>query len=117
MKVGTPSILYRQVMSKESGADTYTFYGSYVGVKQILVLHQLAVSDLTTASKALLIGYQEGDGDIKWVKKIDQANHFSCWMNGQLILVENERPVGRVESPSDGDDLRFVAMGYVYKEE
>ena len=89
MKVNLGEIvgLYREAQKKESGTDDYTFYGAYVGAGKILLLHQLSVSDVTTGNKSLLIGYQEGDGDIKWLKKVDIANHYSNWMNGQLILI------------------------------
>lgn len=110
--------IYKQTLTKEADdGTTHTFYGAYVKVGQIVELHQLSVTNIDKHGCALLIGYQQGEDDIIWLKKRDQANIYSCWMSGHMILVENERPVGRVVNPDGNDDLRFTAMGYIYKAE
>lgn len=115
-----PIGVYREHQKKTSNEDTYTFYGAYVKAGTIVILGYLAVAQLSVIDETMRIGYQDGDEDIHWIKKqqgTDEHEEYTAEMTGKLILVENERPVGRVETPTDESELTFTASGLVYKVE
>ena len=110
--------VYKQIIDKEAD-DTvdHTFYGAYIKPKQIVELTHLSVMNIDESDKKLSIGIQQGSKGIHWIKKEEASNRHACWLNGHIILTENERPVGRVENPDGGNDLKFTAMGLIYAEE
>lgn len=96
-------------------ATTVTREGPAVLRGQLVVLDTLYAIDYTTADKTLIVGIKGVDGGEHYIRKVDIANHYSCFLNGKLILLPGEKPIGKVETPTTSDVLYFTAHGLIYE--
>ena len=111
---------YEDVQPYTSDGEDKTFRGSYVKKGQIVVLRHLSVVDVSKEERELRIGIQRGDESEHWINKRIAPSNSGVWglfLNGQITLRENERPVAQIINPDSEDECYFSAFGLVYKAE
>lgn len=94
-----------------SGSDTVTFEGTPIPRGCIGVLSFLSVIDYTTAAKGLLLGVRDAGANDKYLRMVKLTSTYECSLEGPVYLLEGERPIGIVESPTTSDVLYFAAYG------
>lgn len=94
---------------------TITKEGPEVRRGQLVEIIHLSVVDYTTADKALLVGKRDASATTHYYRKEDGTEKYACHLNGRVLLVPGEKPIGTVESPTAGDVLYFSAYGFVYE--
>jgi len=112
--------LYRDSDTHVTGTADYTWSGKYVKKGQVLELRHLSMVDKTTANKVISLGIQVGNKDPLWLKQVVGTNQntiYGAALDNLVILVENERPVAKIASPSNQDNVHMAAYGYLYKTE
>jgi len=114
--LGKPIGIYKfEEKSTDPGTTTKTFEGPEVRKDTIVILHHGSVVDYTTADKALLIGKKDGGGNVHYLTKRDASTRFEAHMNGWMVLLPTEKPIGVVESPTANDVLYCSFYGFVYE--
>lgn len=99
----------------EPGTTTKTFVGLPVLRNRIVELTHGSVADYSTASKNLILGYRDSDGDDHYVVVENGASIKSAQLRGRIYLLPGERPIALVESPTAGDVLYCCFHGIVYE--
>lgn len=96
---------------KSAGTDNLTLKGDPIPLGRIVQLDFIAIKDETTTGKTVRIGY-ERNGTQYWILEYPAStNYHGGEMTAPLYLVENERPIGMVESPTAADVVRLFARG------
>jgi len=118
MRLNLRAEVYRQFEKRDTSTDTVTFEGARVKPGTILELTHMSVVDITTLQKELRLGWQDGKGEYHWVEKwisTNQSRQYGAHMTGRLLLVADDRPVARIVTPDDGDEVQWAAFGYVHE--
>jgi len=112
MKEIFPKDVYQAEMSKTApDATNITLEGPKIAEGKVVHIRMFYAIDETTANKTLRIGYDRG-GVKHWVKrKAAGAGAYGIWQNQTMILVENEKPICMIESPTTSDVCTLVARG------
>lgn len=107
-----PNDVYRvEQEQKATSTDTVTLEGDKVEPGQVVCISFMAVSNLTTANKTVRLGYDR-NGDQHWFKRLAAgASGYGTDLTGEIYLVEGEKPIAQIESPTTGDELRFYVRG------
>jgi len=88
-----------------------TLKGEIVKAGKVIEIRTFLVVDLSTANKTLRIGF-ERSGTQYWLKrKAAGTAEYGIALEEELILVDGERPIAQVESPTSADVLRMLARG------
>jgi len=102
------------------GTDTITFTGYEVPRGKIAIMTYMDVTDYTTNAKKFILGIRDASGNDQYAQTEQgtaQNQHFGCTIEGQLILLPGERPIGIVESPTASDVCYFTVHGGLYSME
>lgn len=112
MRDQTPKDIYQAEIKKAApDATNITLEGPKIAEGKVVRLHTFYALDLTTAAKTIRIGYDRG-GTKHWVKReAAGTGKYGVWQNQTLILVENERPICMIETPTASDECRLIARG------
>jgi hypothetical protein len=94
-----------------SGSGTVTFEGTPIPRGCLGVLSFISVIDYTTADKKLILGVRDAGGNDRYLRVVDIANTYEAVLEGPIVLLEGETPIGIVESPTTSDVLYFSAYG------
>ena len=100
-----------EVEVKAPSISDLTLEGPKIPEGKVVLIRAFYVLDRSTAGKVVRLGYDRGGTKI-WVKRVDlAATEYGIETTAQLYLVENEKPIGMVESPTTGDVCVLVARG------
>jgi len=92
-------------------ASTRTLKGERIGAGKVVEIRTFLVVDISTANKTLRIGFERG-GTQYWLKRgAAGTNDYGIALQEELILVEGERPIAQVETPTSTDVLVMLARG------
>ena len=107
-----PSEVYSAEVSLTcDSADTRTLKGDIIKAGKVVEIRTFLVVDLSTANKTLRIGFERGGSEF-WLKRgAAGTNDYGIALVEELILVEGERPIAQVESPTLNDALVMLARG------
>lgn len=90
---------------------TRTLKGERIGGGKVVEIRTFLVVDITTANKTLRIGFERA-GSQYWLKRgAAGTSDYGIALQEELILVEGERPIAQVESPTLNDVLVMLARG------
>jgi len=108
----TPKEVYRAEISKTApDATNITLEGPKIPEGKVVHIRMFYAIDLTTAAKTLRIGYDRG-GTKHWVKReAAGTGKYGIWQNQNMFLVENERPICMIETPTASDECKLVVRG------
>ena len=96
---------------KAPDTDNLTIKGPKTEKGSVVQLDMFYAYDDTTPTKTIRIGFEK-NGTIYWVKQGPAAtNEHGIAQNGKMILVDGERPVAMIESPTANDVCCLVARG------
>ena len=88
-----------------------TLEGPKIPEGKVVLIRAFYVIDRSTAGKVVRLGYDRAGTKI-WLKRVDLLSHeYGMETTAQLYLVEGEKPIGMIESPTTGDICTFVARG------
>ena len=107
-----PSEIYSAEVSLTcDSASTRTLKGDPIKAGKVVEIRTFLVVDLTTANKTLRIGFERA-GSQYWLKRKGAgAAEYGIALEEELILVEGERPIAQVETPTQNDALVMLARG------
>jgi len=106
-----PGDIYSAEISQVGSAADLDIEGPAVPTGHVVRLTSMYVIDLTTVNRSLRLGYSRG-GTAHWFKRGNAgASSFGIGLDGDLILVEGEKPIGRVESAPSDDSCVLIARG------
>jgi len=92
-------------------ASTRTLKGEIIRAGKVVEIRTFLVVDISTANKTLRIGFERG-GTQYWLKRgAAGTNDYGIALQEELILVEGERPIAQVETPTSTDVLVMLARG------
>lgn len=92
-------------------SNDLTLEGPKIPEGQVVEIRTFFAVDITTAAKTIRIGYDRG-GVKHWVKRAAAGTgNYGIALDEELILVENERPVCMIESPTASDECKLIARG------
>ena len=99
------------VTQKAPNTDDLTIEGPAVRAGEIVILDCFYIYDHTTAGKKVRLGIDR-KGTICWFKQEPTATDVhGMAQNGKMILVDGEKPIGMIESPTTADVCYLVARG------
>ena len=73
------------------------------------------VANYTTANKKMIIGKRDSANNVHYIKVVKETNTHSIALDQPVILLENEKLIGIVESPTADDVLYFSYYGEQYQ--
>ena len=95
--------------------DTITFVGPKVRRGQVVELWHGSVVNYTTAGKMLLVGKRNQQGASHYYSARKNAQYYQAHLEGRVVLIEGDEPVGVVESPTASDVLYCAFRGIIYE--
>jgi hypothetical protein len=96
---------------KAPDTENLTIEGPPVAKGKIVELECFYAYDHTTAAKTIRIGFDR-NGTKYWIKQKPAAtNEHGIAQNGKLVLVDGEKPIAMIESPTAADECYLVARG------
>ena len=100
-----------QVEVKASTIADLTLEGPKIPEGRVVLIKAFYVLDRSTAGKVVRLGYDRAGTKI-WVKRVDLlGTEYGTETTAHLYLVEGEKPIGMVESPTVDDICILVARG------
>lgn len=105
---------YRKKITAPDTTDI-TAVGPKVKRGQLLELTHLSVLDYTTGNKQLAVGYRDANEVNHFVRTEKASAKRECHMTGRLFLIENDEPIGFVDSPTANNVIYFTAHGLIYE--
>jgi len=107
-----PSEIYSAELTVTCGStDSKTLKGERIGAGKVVEIRTFLVVDISTANKTLRIGFERA-GTEYWLKRgAAGTNDYGIALVEELILVEGERPIAQVETPTSADVLVMLARG------
>jgi len=107
-----PKDIYLSVQNPKALAATdLEILGDEVPEGKVVSIETFFVIDQTTANKTMKIGFRRGGTDYYVKRQAAGASIYGVTMDRPLILVEGERPIAIVESPTINDVCLMVARG------
>ncbi len=94
-----------------AGTDNLTLKGDVVPKGAVVEITFIAIKDETTSGKTVRIGYERACTQYWVVEEPAGTNYHGVTFTGTMHLVEDERPIGMVESPTASDVIKFFARG------
>jgi hypothetical protein len=94
-----------------SPASAQTFEGPPIPKGCIGVLSFISVIDYTTGNKTLILGKRDAGGNDRYLRVVAGSTTYECALEGPIILLEGEMPIGLVVTPTLNDVLYFAAFG------
>jgi len=88
-----------------------TIEGSKIPAGKVVKIDSFFAIDITTANKTIRVGYDRAGSKIWLQREAAGTGEYGVRLRRPLILVENERPVAMIESPTASDECRLVARG------
>lgn len=98
-------------IEKVTATDDKTIEGDPVPTGKVLRIEFMSVLDITTASKTVRFGYLKENTQHFFKRLAVGASAYGTELDGSLYLVEGEKPICQVESPTIGDEIRFYVRG------
>ena len=98
-------------VEKVTAVTDKTIEGDPVPTGKVLCINFMSVLDITTASKAVKLGYLKENTQHFFKRLAVGASAYGTELDGTLYLVEGEKPICQVESPTVGDEIRFYVRG------
>jgi len=104
--------IYEALETKKApDASDLTIEGPAVAKGKAVLLECFYVYDHTTAAKKVRLGIDR-KGTKYWFKQEPAATDVhGLAQDGKMILVDGEKPVGMIESPTAADECYLVARG------
>jgi len=97
--------------SPKSAAADVNLQGPEIPPGRVVRIVTFIALDLTTANKTIRLGYKRG-GDTFWVKREGAgASGYGIGLGVDLLLVEGESPVARIESATANDECDLTVRG------
>jgi hypothetical protein len=107
--------MYKQNIESVGVASTdITMKTAVVPRGQIVEVTHASLSDYTTANRKLSIGIRDVNNNDIYIIVDKQANTYSTWINGRVMLYEGECMIGLVENTNTADVLSLVVHGKRY---
>lgn len=104
--------VYSSVQNPKALAVTdLEILGDKVPTGKVVSIETFFVIDQTTANKTIKIGFRRGGVNYYVKREAAGASTYGITMDRPLILVEGERPIATIESPSINDVCLLVARG------
>lgn len=94
-----------------SPASVQTFVGTPVTRGKKALITFMSVIDYTTAAKTLILGIRDAGGNDHYLRVVALASTYECSLEGPIMLLEGEAPIGVVSTPTLNDVLYFAAFG------
>jgi len=105
---------YQQKITSIAGG-TETMIGPPVRQNLIAVITEATVVNFTLATRKMLIGKMD-PGDVEHVVKVLPTDkHHTVELQGEMILLEDEKPFGRIYNVDVGSELYCTFHGLIYK--
>jgi len=95
----------------EPSGTTRTLKGVLIEAGKVVEIRTFLVVDLTTAAKTFRIGFERAGTQYWLMRKAASATEYGVSLDKELILVEGERPIAQIESPTANDTLVMLARG------
>ena len=100
-----------EVEVKAPTISDLTLEGPKIPEGKVVLIKAFYIMDRSTAGKKVRLGYDRGGTKI-WVKREDLADTvYGMETTAQLYLVEGEKPIGMIESPTIDDICILVVRG------
>ncbi len=107
-----PAAVYRAEKKVIAPDDTnIVLKGPRVRAGRVLVICRMSVIDLSTVAKVMRLGYERGGSQFWFRRRPAPAAGYGVSMETEMILVDGERPIAMVESPTADDEIWFFAHG------
>jgi len=111
-----PSEIYRaEVETKAPSTANVILRGPPVPQGYVVELKVMQIIDLTTANKTMRLGYERGGRQYWFRRRNAGTGNYDLYLETRLILVEGEKPIAMVESPTADDELWFFTRGFLIK--
>ena len=107
------SLRFRQ-HKKSPGTDTITFETEKDSKGEIVQVTSAYVTDYTTANKKLVVGIRDVAGIDHYILTVQETLTFEAHLTGRIYLIQGERLIGIVTSPTANDECYFTADGERY---
>jgi hypothetical protein len=109
---------------RTSTGATETFIGYEVPRGKTAILTFMSIIDYTNYNFKLILGIRDASGVDHYIKVLqgsysgqtDYQKIHSLWMEGEILLLPGQRPLGIIESATKGDVCYFTAHGGLYEE-
>jgi len=89
--------------------------GSPIPEGYTVELKVMRIIDLTTANKTMRLGYERAGRRFWFRRRNAGTGNYDLHLEAHLILVEGERPIAMVESPTAGDEIWFLTRGFLMR--
>jgi len=103
-----------------TSATTKTFVGPEVPRGKLALISHMSVADYTTNANKFVLGIRDAGGNDHYIDVEEgtaQNQHYGTAIEGEIILLPGERPIGIVETPGTSDVLYFTIHGGLYSME
>lgn len=100
---------------KAPNTNSFTIAGAKVPKGAVLKVTHQAIVNITTTGKTLLLGRRDVNEVEHFYGAGITTNNLGVQLHGEALLIENEKPIGRVLSPAQNDELYFSAYGILYR--
>lgn len=105
---------YRQHV-KAPSTDTVTFESDRVRKGELVKVLLAQVLDSTTANKKLVLGIRDAEGNDHYLHQVQETLTFEAHLEGEVYLIEGEKFIGIVTSPTLSDECFFTVDGEKYR--
>jgi hypothetical protein len=94
-----------------SPGGTVTFEGKPVPQGCLAVLSFISVIDYTRTNRTLILGIRDAGGNDRYLRMVKTSTAYELHLEGPIILLEGERPIGIALNTDLADVLYFSAHG------
>lgn len=111
MSVKPESVYDATIYLKVAKAGDIDLEGPAIPSGKVAIIDAFYLLDLTRANMTLRLGYKRGES-VFWFKREQvAATAYGLSQVTPTVLVEGEKPIGRVESAILADELYMVVRG------
>jgi len=114
--LGEPIGIYKfeEKETSPAGADK-TFEGPAVKDGTLVIINHASVIDYSDTDRMLCLGRKDGSGEVHYFKVQKLSSLYEAHLEGEMVLLAGEKPIGVVENPNAGEVLYCSFYGLVFK--
>lgn len=91
--------------------DDLSLEGPKVPEGKVVRIETFFAIDLTTSNKTIRVGFDRAGTKFWLQREAAGTGKYGIRLRRPLILVENERPICMIESPTASDECKLIARG------
>ena len=106
--------IYRQNLKIKSVGQVEKLVGEEVPLGYVLEVTHMSVTDITSGAKVLELGYIDAGGEDRPVCLGEGTNQHHHHVTGEVYLVGEEKPYGRITTAGANDMCYFNCHGKLW---